>query len=93
MRKGRAGDGDHSVATPLVTTEAIARLKEAGIDRMAVSIDGADAATHDRMRGCRQLRADPADHGRARDLEIPIQVNTTSTPNNVDQIEAMAETS
>lgn len=37
--------------TPLVTTAAIQRLKRAGIARMAVSIDGADAATHDRMRG------------------------------------------
>jgi MoaA/NifB/PqqE/SkfB family radical SAM enzyme len=36
-----------------VTTEAIGRLKQAGIARMAVSIDGADAATHDRMRGVR----------------------------------------
>ena len=59
--------------TPLVTTEAITRLKAAGIHRMAVSIDGADAATHDgNARGRRQLRADPADHGgRSRSGDTP----------------------
>ncbi len=78
--------------TPLVTTEAIARLQAAGIDRMAVSIDGADAATHDRMRGVAgsfaQTQRIMED---ARNLGIAVQVNTTLNPNNVDQIEAMAE--
>ncbi|MGD0045107.1 MAG: radical SAM protein [Isosphaeraceae bacterium] len=78
--------------TPLVTTEAIARLQEAGIDRMAVSIDGADAATHDRMRGVpgsfAQTQRIMED---ARNLGIAVQVNTTLNPDNVDQIEAMAE--
>ena len=46
--------------TPLVTTEAITRLKKAGIDRMAVSIDGADAATHDQMRGSRAASRRPS---------------------------------
>jgi radical SAM protein len=78
--------------TPLVTTEAIARLQEAGIDRMAVSIDGADAATHDRMRGVpgsfAQTQRIMED---ACNLGIAVQVNTTLNPNNFDQIEAMAE--
>src|SRR5271157_4207131 len=78
--------------TPLVTTEAVARLQEAGIDRMAVSIDGADAATHDRMRGVpgsfAQTQRIMED---ARNLGIAVQVNTTLNPNNFDQIEAMAE--
>jgi radical SAM protein len=78
--------------TPLVTTEAIARLKEAGIARMAVSLDGADAATHDRMRGVsgsfEQTRRIMHD---ARELGIPLQVNTTLNPDNYGQIEAMAD--
>ena len=78
--------------TPLVTTEAIARLQKAGIDRMAVSIDGADAATHDRMRGVpgsfAQTQRIMKD---ARNLGIAVQVNTTLNPDNFDQIEAMAE--
>ena len=77
--------------TPLVTTEAIARLKEAGIARMAVSLDGADAATHDRMRGVPgsfdQTQLIMRD---ARELGIPLQVNTTLNPDNYHQIERMA---
>ena len=79
-------------ATPLVTAEAIRRMRDAGISRMAVSIDGADAATHDAVRGVRgsfarslEMLAD------ARAAGIPTQVNTTLTPGNVGQIERMAE--
>jgi len=38
-------------ATPLVTRGLLARLAEAGLARLAVSLDGADAATHDGFRG------------------------------------------
>ncbi|WP_231617306.1 hypothetical protein [Novipirellula aureliae] len=34
-------------ATPLVNRESIRRLRDAGISRMAISVDGTDAATHD----------------------------------------------
>lgn len=78
--------------TPLVTTRAIAQLKEAGIARMAVSIDGGDAPTHDAMRGVRgsfeqslRIMQD------ARDLGIPLQVNTTLNPANYGQLEAIAD--
>ena len=78
-------------ATPLVTAQAIRRLRNAGISRMAISIDGADAATHDAVRGVEgsfdrslQILADAQAAG------IPTQVNTTLTPANADQIESMA---
>jgi MoaA/NifB/PqqE/SkfB family radical SAM enzyme len=79
-------------ATPLVTAPAIRRLRDAGILRMAISIDGADAATHDATRGVagsfdRSLRI----LDEARSAGIPLQVNTTLTPANVDQIERMAK--
>jgi radical SAM protein len=79
-------------ATPLVTRRAIRRLGRAGISRMAVSIDGPDAASHDRVRGVAgsferslEILADAADAG------IPTQVNTTLTPDNVGRIDEMAE--
>jgi radical SAM protein len=79
-------------ATPLVTCDALARLRDAGIARLAVSLDGADAATHDRTRGVAgsykrtwEIMAD------ARSLAIPLQVNTVLTPDNVDQIERLAD--
>lgn len=77
--------------TPLLTSKAIGRLKDAGIARMAVSIDGADDATHDQMRGVsgsfQQTRRIMADAQRS---GIPLQVNTTLNPNNYDQLEAIA---
>ena len=79
-------------ATPLVTAEALTRLRAAGISRLAVSLDGADAATHDRIRGVFgshkrtwEILAD------AKSLAIPLQVNTVLTPDNVDQIERLAD--
>ncbi len=79
-------------ATPLVTREAIRRMRDAGISRLAISIDGVDAATHDATRGVAgsfqrslEILAD------ARQLGVETQINTTLTPSNVDQIESMAE--
>jgi len=38
-------------ATPLITKPLIARLKQSGLMRLAVSLDGKDAAAHDSFRG------------------------------------------
>src|SRR6476620_2616178 len=38
-------------ATPLLTADAIRQMKDAGIARMAISLDGPDAASHDDFRG------------------------------------------
>ncbi len=78
--------------TPLVTPAAVRRLKDAGIHRMAVSIDGADAETHDSLRGVAGSFAHTKTiMAAARDCQIPLQVNTTLSPRNFDQIEAMAD--
>lgn len=79
-------------ATPLATREALQQAKDAGISCLGVSLDGADAATHDAFRGwegsfdrtLRMLRD-------ARELELPVQVNTTITRRNVGQVDAMAK--
>lgn len=79
-------------ATPLVNRESIRRLRDAGISRLAISVDGANAATHDANRGVpgsfdyslEMLRT-------ARELGVETQINTTLTPANVAQIEAMGE--
>ena len=79
-------------ATPLVTSEAVQRLRESGIHRMAISIDGANAKTHDGIRGVQgsfvrslEILSD------ARQIGLPTQVNTTVTPDNIGQIDALAE--
>jgi radical SAM protein len=79
-------------ATPLVTREAVERLQGAGLHRLAVSLDGADAQTHDGFRrvegSFRRTMEIMAD---ARRVGLPIQVNTTVARHNVDQLDAIAE--
>lgn len=79
-------------ATPLVTKEAIKRLKDAGISRLAVSLDGANATTHDVFRGV------PGSFDRtmeilsnAEDVGLTTQINTTVTRRNLSQIDEIAD--
>jgi len=79
-------------ATPLATREAFAGAQRAGVKALGISLDGAEAATHDAFRGWegsfeRTLRM-LAD---ARELELPVQVNTSITRRNFHQIDAIAE--
>ena len=79
-------------ATPLVTEAAIRRLGRAGIQRLAISLDGASDDVHDGVRGVsgvfdRTIRILNV----CRAEGIPTQVNTTVTPTNHQQIDAMAD--
>jgi len=79
-------------ATPLVTKEAVDNLADAGLSRLAVSLDSSDPDIHDDFRGV------PGSFYRtleimqyARETGIPLQVNTTITNRNYRQIDEMAE--
>ncbi|MEK6239164.1 MAG: TIGR04053 family radical SAM/SPASM domain-containing protein [Planctomycetales bacterium] len=79
-------------ATPLATPEALRQAKTAGVGCLGISLDGADAETHDSFRGwqgsfARTIRMLED----ARRLELPVQINTTITRRNFHQIEAVAE--
>ena len=79
-------------ATPLVTRAAINQLKDAGLARLAVSMDGIDAATHDGFRGVAGSFDRTLEIMRnSREVGLPQQVNTTITPANVHQVDEMAE--
>ncbi|MFO0915240.1 MAG: radical SAM protein [Pirellulales bacterium] len=79
-------------ATPLVNSLAMRRLHDAGIARMAISIDGCDAATHDAIRGVSgSYRRSLEILDDARQLGLETQINTVLTPGNLPQIEAMAD--
>jgi len=79
-------------ATPLATAEAFARLREAGVRRLGISLDGADAATHDAMRGWQgSFQRTLGMLADARRLGMAVQVNTTITRRNFHQIDAIAE--
>src|SRR5215831_18830337 len=82
-------------ATPLLTRDVIARLKPAGLARLAVSMDGASAQTHDAFRGMSGSFARTLDAVRwANEIGLPVQINTTFSRRNIgeiDQIVALME--
>ena len=74
-------------ATPLLTREVVFRLKDAGLARLAVSLDGANAATHDAFRGMSGSFARTLDAIRwANQAGLPCQINTTFSRRNIDEI-------
>jgi AdoMet-dependent heme synthase len=79
-------------ATPLVTPEAIRRLRDAGLRTIAFSLDAVDAGGHDAFRGAQgsfehTLRAIRW----ARAAGLSVQVNTTLAKHNFEQIDDLAE--
>ena len=77
-------------ATPLLTREIVFRLKEAGLARLAVSMDGACAATHDAFRGLSGSFARTLDAVRwANEAGLPVQINTTFSRRNIGEIDAI----
>jgi AdoMet-dependent heme synthase len=78
-------------ATPLLTNEAIEKFKEAGVSRMAISLDGPDAESHDHFRGV------PGTFDRAmaalrhaRDIGLDTQLQTTVTKRNLPRLAEFA---
>ncbi len=76
----------------LLTPEIARRLREAGIQRVSISIDGATAARHD------DLRAVPGAYEGAlrgiaacRQAGLPFQINTTVTKANLAELPAIYE--
>jgi radical SAM protein len=77
-------------ATPLLTKEIVIRLKEAGLARLAVSMDGASADTHDAFRGMNGSFARTLDAIRwANEIGLPVQINTTFSRRNIGEIDAI----
>jgi len=76
--------------TPLMTEAVLTELRDAGLARLAVSLDGSTAVIHDRFRGVdgsynwtlRMLAA-------ARTMGLTTQINTTISRHNRDDLEAM----
>ncbi len=81
-----------AVNSTLLTPEAAARLKEAGIQRLSISIDGARAASHDALRGVKGAFAGALAGIRAcQEAGLPFQVNTTVIKGNVAELGAIYE--
>ncbi|QDU58680.1 TIGR04053 family radical SAM/SPASM domain-containing protein [Aeoliella mucimassa] len=79
-------------ATPLATYDALSQAKQAGIGCLGVSLDGADAETHDAFRGWSGSYARTLEMLEdAKRLGLPVQVNTTVSKRNVGQLIALAD--
>lgn len=77
--------------TTLLTRARLVELRDAGIVRLAVSMDGPDAEIHDAFRGVRGSFAETMRIlSEARDLGIPMQINTSVGPHNAKGLAAMA---
>lgn len=77
-------------ATPLLTKEAITKLRDAGLARLAISLDGSTPALHDKFRkveGSYQCTLDAVRW--AREIGLPVQINTTITRHNLDDLDSM----
>ena len=77
-------------ATPLLTREAIFKLKEAGLVRLGISLDGSTPEIHDAFRGL------PGAYARtiqaiewANEAGIPIQVHTTISRHNAHDLDGL----
>ena len=87
--------GMHPVLAPcghLITPATAQRIRDAGIQAISISLDGATAAAHDAFRGV------PGAHERtmqglrhAIDAGIPFQINTTVTRQNVAELPALLD--
>ncbi len=75
-------------ATPLLTREAVFRMKEAGLVRLGISLDGSTPQIHDAFRGvpgtwARTIQAIEW----ANEAGIPVQVHTTISRHNVHDLD------
>jgi len=78
-------------ATPLVNEELLLDLGEAGLSRLAISLDGVTERAHDDFRGVEGSFARTFEILRAaRRIGLTTQVNTTVTPYNLDELEQIA---
>src|SRR5260370_5564087 len=79
-------------ATPLLTRQAIQEFKDCGVTRMAVSLDGPNAPSHDGFRGV------PGTYDRAvealedaRLIGLETQLQTTVTRRNIHSLDQIAQ--
>lgn len=79
-------------ATPLLTRDAIFRLRDAGLVRLGISLDGSSPQIHDVFRGLPGAWQRTIDAiGWAGEAGIPIQVHTTLSRHNAHDMDAMTE--
>jgi AdoMet-dependent heme synthase len=78
----------------LVRRDTAANIARDGIRRVSVSLDGADAETHDSFRSVPgSFTAALAGIAALRGAGVPLQINTTVSRHNIDQMDRMLDLS
>ncbi|OLO26843.1 radical SAM/SPASM domain-containing protein [Alkalihalophilus pseudofirmus] len=79
-------------ATPKVTQAAVEQAKNVGLSRWAFSLDGSNAEIHDYFRGTNgSFDRTMKGISYLKELNIPIQINTTVSNYNIDDLERISE--
>jgi len=77
--------------TASLTPDRVRELADAGVSRMALSLDGSTRERHDAFRGETSFADTLAAARAARDAGIPLQVNTTVCADTVDDLPAIRD--
>lgn len=78
--------------TPLMTEAVLRELRDAGLARLAISLDGSTAAIHDEFRGVAGSYQWTLDMLRAaREIGLTTQVNTTVSLHNLEDFDDLCE--
>ncbi len=77
--------------TPLLTHAALLRARDSGLAGVSISLDGSTEEIHDRFRGVPgSFRWSLDGAAAATALGLRLQINTTLTPHNLDDLPAIA---
>jgi len=78
--------------TPLLTHTALRRARQSGLTGVSISLDGSNEEIHDRFRGVKgSFRWSLEGAGSAVALGLTLQINTTLTRHNLQDLPAIAE--
>jgi len=77
--------------TQSLTADRIEDLADAGIRRMALSLDGATRESHDRFRGEESFESTLEAAEAASEAGLPLQINTTVCAETVDELPAIRD--
>ena len=70
----------------LINAAVAQKIKDSGVKRVSISLDGADAPTHDVFRGPGAFDAAMRGINHLHDIGVPYQINTTVARHNVHQM-------
>jgi heme b synthase len=75
----------------LITPETAAKIRDSGVQRCSISIDGPDEASHDAFRGVPgAFAASLRGIGHLKAAGVPFQINTTVTKSNLHSFKAIS---